>query len=329
MSLLFCATYPERVSSLVLYGAMARSAWAPDNPWGRTDAQLVATADFLEKSWGSGSSVDFFAPSVATIPEYRQWRARLDRAGATPGAAIQLGRMNHAIDVRHVLDGIQAPTLVMHRASDRVVKIEHSRFIADTIPNAKYLELAGVDHAPWVGDSEAIISAIREFATAPQITTLPARALATIVFVDAKDLPPDAGSSGREQWRARALEEITKYGGRRIRYEGAAQIGVFDGPIRAVRFAQALVGAPTMLRKSLRIGIHMMECDVWADTLSEPQIRISSLVASTALPGEVVGTGAVGDLLAGSGLSLLSRGERTWPGVPGIWSLLVLDGVKT
>src|SRR5262249_13153860 len=138
-----------------------------------------------EKSWGSGSSVERFAPSVASFPGYREWRGRLDRAAATPGSAVTLGRMNHGIDVRHVLPFINVPTLVMHRTGDRAVKVEHSRYLAAHIPNAKYVELAGEDHAPWVGETEAIYNGICSFAAGVPALPPPNMALATILFADA------------------------------------------------------------------------------------------------------------------------------------------------
>ena len=257
MSVLFCASYPERVSSLILYGAMARSAWAPDNPWGRTDRELEDQLALLEKQWGSGSSVERFAPNVASIPEYRTWRGRLDRAAATPGSAITLGRMNHGIDVRHVLPFINVPTLVMHRKGDRAVNIEHGRYLANHIANARYIELSGEDHAPWVGDTEAISNEIRNFAAGVPAVPPPDMALATILFADAVGFAEDA-RSGRNQespvgdWRAIARNTLAQFRGREIDKDSRQFIAVFDGPSRAVRCAQALVSATKALNIPVR-----------------------------------------------------------------------------
>ena len=148
---------------------------------------------FWRSNGVSGSSVERFAPNVASIPEYRTWRGRLDRAAATPGSAITLGRMNHGIDVRHVLPFINVPTLVMHRKGDRAVNVEHGRYLANHIANARYIELSGEDHAPWVGDTEAICNEIRNFAAGVPAVPPPDMALATILFADAVELAAEAG----------------------------------------------------------------------------------------------------------------------------------------
>ena len=143
MSILFAATYPQRSAGLVLYGAMARTAWAPDNLWGRNEEQHNARLSLIEESWGQGGSADTYSPSLASNSEYRRWIGRLERASASPGAALALIRMNHEIDVRHVLPAVSVPTLVLHRTGDLPINVQHGRYLGTHIPGAKYVELSG------------------------------------------------------------------------------------------------------------------------------------------------------------------------------------------
>lgn len=157
MCALFASTYPERTSALIMYGAMARIAWAPDHPWGRTLEEQEARLKAVEQTWGTGAALPGFSPSLVDDDSYRKWWATFECASASPGAVLAVYRMNWEIDARHVLPAINVPTLVLHRTGDLVVKVEHGRYIAEHIPGAKYVELPGPDHAPWAGDAEALV----------------------------------------------------------------------------------------------------------------------------------------------------------------------------
>jgi pimeloyl-ACP methyl ester carboxylesterase len=156
MSIVFSATYPQRTSALILYGAYARWAWAPDNPWGQTDEQMAASLKWIEENWGQGKSVDLYSPSLAGDEELRKFVGRLERASASPGAAQVISHLGSVIDVRHVLPTIGVPTLVLHRTGDLSVNVEHGRYLARHIKGVKYVEFPGVDHNPWVGDANAM-----------------------------------------------------------------------------------------------------------------------------------------------------------------------------
>jgi pimeloyl-ACP methyl ester carboxylesterase/DNA-binding winged helix-turn-helix (wHTH) protein len=317
MSLLFCATYPERVTSLILYGAMARAAWASDNPWGRTDEQLRANLKLIEEKWGTGHSVDIFAPSIAGNKEYRQWRARLDRAGATPGAAMALATMNYGIDVRHVLPLVRVPTLILHRREDRAVNVAHSRDIANRIRDAKYVELEGVDHAPWVGNTDAVCREIRSFVAAQPPARRSDRVFTTILFVEfgfdgfSGEGTFEIGSG----WRSMVRSFVEGHNGRPMQADEGSYVAVFDGPGRGIRCAQALVEELVRLGIGVRAGIHASECDVWHDRLEESAVHVGAAVARCGRMGEVIVTCAAASLVAGSGLALVPYGERASEGL--------------
>ena len=205
------------------------------------------------------------------------------------------------------------PTLVMHRKGDRAVNIEHGRYLANHIANARYIELSGEDHAPWVGDTEVICNEIRNFAAGVPAVPPPDMALATILFADAVGFAEDA-RSGRNQespvgdWRAIARNTLAQFRGREIDKDSRQFIAVFDGPSRAVRCAQALVSATKALNIPVRASVHISEYDVWGDYLDANAARVGASVVASALPGEVIVTSTVTDLVAGSGLRFEPRG---------------------
>ncbi len=155
MCTLFAATYPQRTRALVLYGTMARFTAARDYPWAPSEEEHERLIDELESGWGQGKVLARLAPSLAEDERARDWFARMERLAASPGAAVALWRMNTTIDVRHVLPMIRVPTLVLHRRHDVVVPVESGRYVAQHIPGARFVELPGRDHAPWVGDMTA------------------------------------------------------------------------------------------------------------------------------------------------------------------------------
>jgi pimeloyl-ACP methyl ester carboxylesterase len=167
MSLLYAATYPARTSALVLYGSYARRSWAPDYLFGWKDEQWERLFDNFEHHWGTPQSmaVTMFAPSAASNRQAAERLASYQRAAASPGAAIAIMRMNRDIDVRHVLPAIQVPTLILHRAAERVVDVEHARYMAERIPGAKLIELAGIDHNYILGDRDVLLDQVEVFLT--------------------------------------------------------------------------------------------------------------------------------------------------------------------
>lgn len=321
MSMLFAATYPERVSSLVLYGAMARAAWAEDCPWGRTEEQLQLGLKIVDEKWGSGHSVDIFAPSIAHISEYRAWRARVDRAGASPGAVMALFRMNHGIDVRHLLSSIRVPTLVLHRTGDVPVSVQHGRYLAQRIPNARFAELRGADHAPWAGDSEAVCREIEAFAVLGSEGQAQDRVLVTLLLVIIRSKSPVTPAL-EQQCRNIFLRHIEQFRGRQVSAQRCDLSATFDGPGRAVRCARAIIRALQSLGLQSSAGLHTGELDIRGDELDGFALRIGEAVVSRAAPGEVLTTRTVVDLVAGSGLQFEPRGKNCLENVSGDWEIL-------
>jgi len=200
MSLLFAATYPQRTAALVLYGSYARRAWAANHPFGVTHEAVERVVHRIEQDWGRpGTMTDIYAPSADEA--YRQWAATFNRLAASPCAAIAILRINMDIDVRHILPAIRVPTLVMHCVEERVTSIEQARYLTANIPGAELAEFPGIDHNPWIGDSDALLDKIERFLTRVGDSAEHDRILATILFMDIVGSTERVAELGDRRWR--------------------------------------------------------------------------------------------------------------------------------
>jgi class 3 adenylate cyclase len=331
MSVLFAATYPERTSALVLYGSYARRSWAPDHPFGHSEQEWDAMIDGIEKSWGDDGTIDIRAPSAAGNEGYRKWWATYQRLAASPGAAVAVMSMNKEIDVRPILSAIRVPSLVVHRTDDRVIRVEQARYLASQIPGARLVELAGADHAPWVGDGDAIADEVEEFLTGARHSGETDRVLATVLFTDIVGSTERATTLGDRRWGellgtyyAVARRELARFRGREVDTAGDGFFATFDGPARAIRCAQAIASAVKLLGFDIRAGLHTGECEVIGEKIGGIAVHIGARVAGLAGPGEVLVSSTVKDLVAGAGLRFEERGAHTLKGVPGEWRLFVV-----
>jgi class 3 adenylate cyclase len=319
MSVLFAATYPERTAALVLYGSFAEFSSVA------TPQELEFMLRFMDTAWGTGLSLLRFAPSVADDERFRQWWARFERMAASPGAAMALIRMNREIDVQALLPAVHVPTLVIHRRDDMNVPVAAGRHMAQQIPGARYVELDGRDHLPWVGDSDAIITEIQEFLTGARHIPEPNRVLATVLFIDMVGSTERAATLGDRLWcdqlesyYSAVRQEFSRYKGREIKTAGDGILATFDGPERAIRCACAIRDALRQIGIEIRSGLHTGECEVLAGgaDVGGIAVHIGSRVAAAAAPGEVLVSSTVKDLIAGSGLQFQDRGLRRLKGVP-------------
>ena len=335
MSVLFAATYPERASALVLYGSIARGAWAPDYPWG-PKAHSEGNRAFLEgwrKGWGGPVGIEKFAPSMAEDETFRQWWAKYLRLSASPSAVIKVFEMNQAIDVRDILSTIRVPTLVLHRVGDRPINVAQGRYLAEHIPGAKFAELSGDDHLWWVGDSEAIVNEIQAFLTGEQPPPLETdRVLATVLFTDIVDSTKRAAEMGDSRWKdvldthnAILHREIDRFRGRAVRGTGDGILAVFDGPGRAIRCGIAVSGELRQLGIKIRAGVHTGEIDLMGEDIGGIAVNIAARVLAEAAANELWVSRTVKDLVVGSGFKFAERGSYGLKGVPGEWSLFSVE----
>jgi pimeloyl-ACP methyl ester carboxylesterase len=329
MSLLFAATYPERVEALVCYGGMARSTYADDYTFATpVDALTESGFDLILPFWGQGAVIEVSAPSQADDPEARAFAARMERASASPGMLAALARMFIEIDVRDVVPTVQVPTLVVHRRYDRLVNVRHGRWLAEHLPNAKLVELPGGDHLPWGEGAEELIDEVQAFLTGTHYAPEPDRILATVLFTDIVDSTGSAARLGDQRWREvleghrkGVRDALARHGGREVKTLGDGFLVSFDGPARGIRCAREIVDGSGELGIQVRAGLHTGECEVMGDDLGGIAVHIAARVSALAEPSEVLVSRTVKDLVAGSGIEFSDRGVHELKGVPDTWNL--------
>jgi class 3 adenylate cyclase len=331
LAMLFAAAHPERTVALILQGAEVRERTDDDWPWGEnTESDFEEAMASLGERWGSGHSMDFIAPSVAGEEWARAWRGRVQTYGCTPAAAEAFMRMAFDIDVRDVAPTINVPTLVVHAVGDQVCHVENARFLARTIPGARYVELPGADHVPWF-DPDATVSEIRELLTGRREVATPTRQLATVLFTDLVGSTARAAELGDRRWRdvleqhhAAVRRELARFDGREVDTAGDGFFATFDGPARAIRCAQAIIDGLRPLGLDVRAGLHTGEVEVTDGKVAGIAVNLGARVSANAQAGEVLVSGTVRDLVAGSGLEFDDRGQVALKGIPGEWRLFAV-----
>ena len=328
MTMLFAATYPERVRALILYGAMAKTVRSADYPHGKTKEQQRAFLDRFVSEMGTGENLNLQGPSGLGDPRFKRWWARFERLVATPAAYRELAAILSDMDIRAVLPSIQAPTLVLHRTDDRITLVDQARYLAETIPNAKLVELPGIDHVPFLGDQDAIVGEIEEFLTGARPAPETDRVLATVLFTDIVGSTEQAARLGDRRWRelleqhhAMVRRELDRFRGREVDTAGDGFMAAFDGPARAIRCASAIIEGVRPFGFEIRAGIHTGECEQIGGKLGGIAVHIAARVAAASQAGEVLVSQTVKDLVAGSGIPFEDRGTHQLKGVPDPWRL--------
>ncbi|MGQ0685968.1 adenylate/guanylate cyclase domain-containing protein [Bradyrhizobium sp.] len=324
MSALFAATYPERISHLILMSGFARSAArVSEDTWQTRLEQLV-------KNWGSGELIKTVSPSQASMPEAVARFAKFERLSSSPGAIRTILSLNRQIDVRGILPTLQVPTLVLHRRSDIQVPIALGRELAEPIPGARFIEYPDGDHVFWTGDTETVAGDIEEFVTGHRDSGADEleRVLATVLFTDIVDSTRSAVAMGDQRWR-RTLDEhdqlaqqvIGRHRGNLIKSTGDGILATFDGPGRAVRCALAFGSAVRQIGLPVRAGLHTGEIEVRGKDIGGIAVHAAARVMGHCGSDEVLVSRVVTDLVAGAGLKFADRGSHELKGLPGHWDL--------
>jgi pimeloyl-ACP methyl ester carboxylesterase len=201
MSMLFAATYPDRVRALVLYAAVAKTVQSADFPHGKSEHDQQAFFDRFVAEMGTGRNLDLQGPDGLDDPRFVRWWARFERLVATPSAYRELALIFNDLDVRAVLPAIQAPTLVVQRVGDRITPVSQARFLAATIPGARLVELPGEDHIPFLGDADALVDEIEEFVTGSRPAPGSDSFLSTVLFTDIVGSTERQAAMGDRAWR--------------------------------------------------------------------------------------------------------------------------------
>ena len=328
MALLFAASHPASVDKLALFGTYARTVEADDFPIGFSLDNFDRMLDRMRSEWGGPVLVPFFAPSLADDEAFLAWWGRMLRSGSSPSGAVALMELYKEIDVRHALPAIEAASLVLQKAGDRLIPRRFGQHLAEQIPGGRYFELPGQDHLFFTEDQDALLDEVEDFLTGARVSREPERRLATVLFTDIVGSTDRAATVGDRRWRdlCDAHDEIVRkalarHRGHEIKTMGDGFLASFDGPARAIRCAQDVVLEADGIGIPVRAGVHTGECDVVGDDLAGLAVNIGARVGALAGAGEVLVSQTVKDLVVGSGIDFEDRGAHTLKGVPGEWRL--------
>ena len=331
LAMLFAGTYPERVHSLVLWATFARILDAEDYPPGVPESVFGQFVAQLEAAWGTGDALPFFAPNLHEDPAMKRLSARYERNAATPRVAAEVMQANAQMDSRAALPALTMPTLLVHRTGDPLVAVAHGRWLAEHLPNARYVELPGDFHTNGaVGGDDDVLDAVEEFVTGTKPVRLDPvdRVLATVLFTDIVDSTVRAAEIGDHRWRELldrhdrlSEQEIARHGGHLVKTTGDGLLATFDGPARGVRCAQAIEQQVAPLGIQVRAGLHTGEIERRGADVSGLGVHIGARISGLAAAGEVLVSRTVKDLVVGSGLAFEDRGQHQLKGVPDEWQV--------
>ena len=333
-AMLLAASHPERVSSLVLVNTYARYLRDANYPWGMPNESFERYLDMIVRPGirGTGGLLLGLAPSVAEDAATLEWFGRGVRLSSTPRASGALERLFAETDVRDVLSGIKVSTLVIHRKDAQHVRVGHGRFLAEHIPNARYIELPGGDTLPFVGEADDLLSEIEEFLTGTRPARDIDRVLATVLFTDIVGSTELAARIGDQRWRslldahdAFVRHQVDLYRGRLIRSTGDGMLATFDGPARAIYCAFAVRDGLRSLGIDVRAGLHIGELELRDGDIGGIAVHIGARIAALAGSGEVLVSRTLKDLVVGSGIQFADRGVHSLKGVPEEWQIYAVQ----
>ena len=341
MAMLFSATHPDRAEGLILVNSFARWRRADDFPIGMPDEAIEKLVDGYERLYPYAGVLGMIAPGAATNEEFRRACARLLRSAMPPGASTAQYRSILSFDVRAVLPTIQAPTLVLQHRGNPHYRVGHGRYLAESIPGAKYVELPGTDAAPfYVPGFEEVVREVEDFLAErrrmPRAAAASSgRVLATVLFTDIVGSTERAAALGDERWiglrnahDAFVRQLVERYGGRVVKTIGDGVVATFDGPGRAVLSAAEISRGTRSLGLEVRAGLHTGEIELQGDDVAGIGVHIAARVMAEAGAGDVLVSGTVKDLVVGAGIDFADRGAHALKGVPGEWRLFAVDGTS-
>lgn len=328
MASFFAATHPERTLALILYGAFVKfTSWFP------TEEALQTLFDYIDNYWGSGASLPAWAPTKQGDLVFQDWWGKFERLGASPGAAKNLMQMNRQIEITDILPSVNVPTLVIHRTDDVSVNVEGGRMLAEYIPDAKYVELPGYDHLPWVGNNrDQILDEMAQFLTGERPPIVTDNVLATVLFTDIVDSTSRLAQMGDRQWHdvldrhnLMVDRQISRFRGRMVKHTGDGVLAMFDGPARAIRCAMAMCEDAHQMGIEIRTGLHTGEVELMGDDVGGMAVHIAARVMGKAGAGEVWVSRTLKDLVVGSGFNFEEQGVYTLKGIPDEWRLFAVE----
>jgi class 3 adenylate cyclase/pimeloyl-ACP methyl ester carboxylesterase len=327
------AAHPERVSALVLINTHAFYIRHEGYPWGMPPDILDRFAARTAEIRGTGETIDAIAPSKARDERFRAWWSRGERLGLAPEQLATAQVRSFGRDVRPLLPSLTVPALVLHREGDRFIRVGAGRYLADHIPNAKYVELPGDDQLFFVGDTDGLLDEIEDFLTGRRQAPEGDVVAATILFTDIVASTEQAARMGHRKWTALTDQHdaivravLARYRGHEVKTMGDGFLATFDAASRAVRAATQIVNEAMNAGLEVRAGVHTGEVEVRRDDVVGLAVTIAKRICDLARPGEILVSETVKGHVVGSGIALSERGPHVLKGVPDDWRLYTPKG---
>jgi class 3 adenylate cyclase len=324
----FSATYPERVSSLVLVHSYAHYVKDDDYPWGVRPENMDRFVDTIKNGWGTSAAVDFVAPSRTADQRFRTWYARAGRFGGSPNQVADIVRASFEADLRSLLPSISCPTLVLHRENNRFIHLGAGRYLAEHIPNAKLVVLPGDDHLFFAGDTDALVDEIEEFLTGSRSGAEGDVLTMTVLFTDIVGSTEHQARVGAREWSrvtdqhdAMIRASLARHRGHEVKTTGDGFLATFDGTGRALRCAADILAGATDIGLDLRVGVHTGDVEVRGDDIAGLTVTIAKRACDLAGPGQALVTETVRGQMVGAGINFVDQGEHALKGVPTTWRL--------
>ncbi|MFY9586205.1 MAG: adenylate/guanylate cyclase domain-containing protein [Actinomycetota bacterium] len=332
-ALMFAATFPERVSGLVMISSGAKYRASDDFPGGIDPEQAEFLAQAMEAGWGREALVRFAIPSHAEDEQAVRWMARYLRSCMTPSGANAAFRYLLELDVRELVPAIHVPTLILHRVNNPFVPTALGKDLAERIPGSRYVEIPGAD-VWWCTDHpELYLEQIEEFVTGAKPAIDVDRVLATVLFTDIVGSTTRAADLGDKRWKDLldkhddiTRSNVERFGGRVVKTTGDGALATFDSPGRAIRCASELGVLLRGVGINIRAGLHTGEVERRGDDVGGIGVHIGARIMGEAATGEVLCSRTVRDLVVGSELAFEDRGARALKGVPDEWQLFAVTG---
>ncbi len=325
---LFAASRPERTTGLVLFQATVRLLKDEGYPFGISEAEHDQLLRLLDQEWGTGRFTASLMPSRASDPEFIEYLAKVERATASPSLIRRYIAADASSDGRAVLPTIDVPTLVLHRTDSQALPIEHGRYVAEHVPNARLVELPGADVAPFYEYPELTLAAIEEFASAIRSVDKPERQLASVLFTDIVGSTERAEQLGDHLWRGLlerhdqiARQTVADHMGKWITSTGDGALATFPGPGRAILSAASLRNRIEDIGLGVRTGIHTGEIEIRGGDVGGIAVHLAARIMAKANAGEILVSNTVKDLVIGSDIQFEGRGTHHLRGIEGEWQL--------
>jgi class 3 adenylate cyclase len=335
LATLFAATHPERVFGLVLFDPTAKGRRSPDYPWAWSDDEWRRRLEEIRDGWGRTEFLDArlaeWSPAQLDDPRFRAWFRSHMRRSLSPGSALAFFRMMMDSDVSDVLPAVRVPTIVLSSPAER----GPGEFFGRRIRGARVVELpndAGIYHWADPENYEVAMRETRALVEHIRAPATPTRVLSTVLFTDLVGSTEQASALGDRAWRellarhhAAIRRRLGEHRGEEVDTAGDGFFATFDGPGRAIECARSIRDDLRRLGLEVRAGIHTGECEVADGKVTGVAVHVGARIAALSGPGEVLVSGTVKDLVAGSGLEFEDRGAHELKGVPGEWRLYAVD----